>query len=160
MPWDVKDTMNRREDFVRLAATQAVPFSELCRKYEITRQTGYKWLRRHKAEGVDGLADRSRRPHHSPTRSPERIEALVLDLRRQHGWGGRKIARRLRDLGKTDVPRPPRSPKSCDATGSSTNRRPASVSTGNASSTSIRTRCGRWTSRATSRRWRAGAARR
>ncbi|SEI20628.1 leucine-zipper of insertion element IS481, partial [Paraburkholderia hospita] len=80
MPWEAKDTMNLREDFVRDAATQAVPFSELCRKYKITRQTGYKWLGRHKSEGVDGLADRSRRPHHSPTRSPEHIEALVLDL--------------------------------------------------------------------------------
>ncbi|WP_176133860.1 IS481 family transposase [Paraburkholderia hospita] len=106
MPWDAKDTMNLREDFVRDAATQAVPFSELCRKYKITRQTGYKWLGRHKSEGADGLADRSRRPHHSPTRSPEHIEALVLDLRCQHGWGGRKIAQRLRDLGQTEVPAP------------------------------------------------------
>ncbi|SDJ59674.1 leucine-zipper of insertion element IS481, partial [Paraburkholderia steynii] len=99
MPWDVKDTMNRREDFVREAATQAVAFSELCSKFKITRQTGYKWLARHKAEGAEGLADRSRRPHHSPTRSAGHIEARVIELRRQHGWGGRKIARRLRDLG-------------------------------------------------------------
>ncbi|BEU22757.1 IS481 family transposase [Paraburkholderia sp. 22B1P] len=106
MPWDVKDTMNRREDFVCEAATQAVPFSELCRKFKITRQTGYKWLARHKSEGSKGLADRSRRPLHSPTRSPEHIEALVLDLRREHGWGGRKIARRLRDLGQMEVPAP------------------------------------------------------
>ncbi|BCZ76427.1 hypothetical protein PTKU64_27440 [Paraburkholderia terrae] len=98
--------MNRREDFVREAATQAVAFSELCRKFKITRQTGYKWLARHKAEGAEGLADRSRRPHHSPTRSAGHIEARVIELRRQHGWGGRKIARRLRDLGETGIPAP------------------------------------------------------
>jgi transposase InsO family protein len=98
--------MTLREDFVRLAATQAVPFSELCGRFQITRQTGYKWLARHKAEGINGLADRSRRPHHSPTRSAGHIEARVIELRRQHGWGGRKIARRLRDLGETQIPAP------------------------------------------------------
>jgi len=106
MPWDVKDIMNRREDFVREAALQAVPFSELCRQYTITRQTGYKWLARHRTEGSQGLADRTRRPHHSPTRSAGHIEARVVELRRQHGWGGRKIARRLRDLGETQIPAP------------------------------------------------------
>ncbi|MGT2469908.1 IS481 family transposase [Paraburkholderia terrae] len=106
MPWEVKDTMTLREDFVRLAATQAVPFSELCGRFQITRQTGYKWLARHKAEGINGLADRSRRPHHSPARSAGHIEARVIELRRQHGWGGRKIARRLRDLGETQIPAP------------------------------------------------------
>jgi len=55
MPWEAKNTMNLREDFVRLAATQTVPFSELCRRYQISRQTGYKWLGRYKAEGAVGL---------------------------------------------------------------------------------------------------------
>jgi transposase InsO family protein len=106
MPWEVKDTMTLRTDFVRQAATQAVAFTELCRQFKITRQTGYKWLARHKAEGVNGLADRSRRPHHSPARSAAHIEARIVELRRQHGWGGRKIARRLYDLGETQIPAP------------------------------------------------------
>ena len=106
MPWEAKNTMNLREDFVRLAAAQTVPFSELCRRYRISRQTGYKWLERHKTEGTAGLADRSRRPHHSPTRAPHDIEAKVLELRREYGWGGRKIERRLKDLGETEVPAP------------------------------------------------------
>lgn len=106
MPWEVKDTMTLRADFIRLAATQAVPFSELCRQFRITRQTGYKWLARHKADGLKGLSDRSRRPHHSPTRSAPHIEARVIELRQQHGWGGRKIARRLQDLGETQIPAP------------------------------------------------------
>ncbi|MEM5372249.1 helix-turn-helix domain-containing protein, partial [Paraburkholderia azotifigens] len=44
MPREVKNTMNLREEFVSLAATQALSFSELCRRYRISRQTGYKWL--------------------------------------------------------------------------------------------------------------------
>src|ERR1700741_5627896 len=101
MPWEVKDTMTLREAFVRLAATQAVPFSELCGRFQITRQTGYKWLARHKAEGINGLADRSRRPHHSPTRSAGHIEARGIELRRQHGWGGGRVARGPRAPGGT-----------------------------------------------------------
>jgi len=106
MPWNVKDTMSLRQEFVCLAAEQTLPFSELCRRFNISRQTGYKWLDRHKTQGVEGLADQSRRPHHSPTRSPDQTVEMVLDLRRQYGWGGRKIERRLRDLGHADVPAP------------------------------------------------------
>jgi transposase InsO family protein len=106
MPWNVKDTMSLRQEFVSLAAGQTLPFSELCRRFNISRQTGYKWLDRHKTQGAQGLADQSRRPHHSPARSPERIVQSVLELRRQYGWGGRKIERRLRDLGHIEVPAP------------------------------------------------------
>jgi transposase InsO family protein len=106
MPWNVKDTMSLREEFVGLAATQTLPFSELCRRFNISRQTGYKWLERHKTHGPDGLADQSRRPHHSPMRSPQHVVEIVLELRHQHGWGGRKIEQRLLDMGHTEVPAP------------------------------------------------------
>jgi transposase len=106
MPWNVKDTMSRREEFVSQAAGQTLPFSELCLPFKISRQTGYKWVGRHRTEGVEGLADRSRRPHHSATRSPQRIVENVLALRQEHGWGGRKIEQRLRDLCHTGVPAP------------------------------------------------------
>ncbi|MCP3719170.1 helix-turn-helix domain-containing protein, partial [Paraburkholderia sp. CNPSo 3281] len=51
MPWNVKDTMSLRQEFVSLAAAQSLPFSELCRRFNISRQTGYKWLERHRDEG-------------------------------------------------------------------------------------------------------------
>ncbi|MCP3714948.1 helix-turn-helix domain-containing protein, partial [Paraburkholderia sp. CNPSo 3281] len=56
MPWNVKDTMSLRQEFVSLAAAQSLPFSELCRRFNISRQTGYKWLERHRDEGPAGLA--------------------------------------------------------------------------------------------------------
>ena len=36
----------------------------------VSRATGYKWVRRFRAEGVAGLVDRSSRPHRSPRRTP------------------------------------------------------------------------------------------
>jgi transposase InsO family protein len=98
--------MSLREEFIFLARGRTLPFSELCRRFNISRQTGYKWVERHRTQGGEGLADQSRRPHHSPMRSSDQTVALVLELRRQHGWGGRKIERRLRDLGHANVPAP------------------------------------------------------
>lgn len=93
--------MSQRREFVTLARQQAVPLSELCRRFGISRKTGYKWLQR------EALSDQSRRPRTSPRRTAASIEAHVLTMRERHpAWGGRKIARRLRDLGHAEVPHP------------------------------------------------------
>jgi transposase InsO family protein len=94
-----------REEFVRLALADGANFSGLCRRFDIGRRTGYRWVRRYRAEGTAGLADRSRRPHTSPTRTTPELEARIIALRAEHpSWGGRKLARRLRDLGQADAP--------------------------------------------------------
>jgi transposase InsO family protein len=99
--------MSLREEFVRLASVEGVNMSQLCREFGIGRRTGYRWLGRVQLEGVAGLADRSRRPHTSPRQTAAELEGLVLALRAQHpAWGGRKLARRLRDQGHADVPAP------------------------------------------------------
>ncbi len=79
---------------------------ELCRRFGISAQTGYTWLRRYAGEGRDGLADRSRRPRTSPGRVAPAVEAAVLGIRADsnQAWGGRKIRRRLQDLGHAVVP--------------------------------------------------------
>jgi transposase InsO family protein len=48
----------------------------------VSRATVYKWLRRYRAEGLAGLADRSSRPRRSPRRLDATREATVLELRR------------------------------------------------------------------------------
>ena len=104
MPWKSGTIMDNRLEFVRLAAAGGVSVAELCRRFGISRETGFQYLRRYRAEGEAGLKDRSRRPHSSPRRTPEAIEARILDLREVHPWGGRKLARRLQDLGVAGVP--------------------------------------------------------
>ena len=104
MPWKAQDTMSLKHEFVALAMKDGANRRELCRRFGISPQTGYKWLQRHGAEGAVGLAERSRRPLSSPGASPGLIEEPVLALRREHpAWGGRKISRRLRDLGLAQV---------------------------------------------------------
>jgi transposase InsO family protein len=97
--------MDSRVEFVRLAEQGAVSMTELCRRFGISRETGYLYLRRYRAAGLDGLKTGSSRPHTSPRRSPAAVEARIVQLREAHpAWGGRKLARRLTDLGVTGVP--------------------------------------------------------
>ena len=79
MSWMETSVVEQRLEFVMLASAQAGSLSELCRRFGISRKTGYKWLGRYGAEnGRASLADTPRRPHTSPLRSPERLEGQVL----------------------------------------------------------------------------------
>lgn len=107
MPWKSISVMDSRLEFVRLCLGGGVSVAALCRRFGISRQTGHALLRRHAAGGDAALADRSRRPLASPLQTPPAIEAAIVALRAEHpAWGGRKLARRLRDLGLADVPAP------------------------------------------------------
>jgi transposase InsO family protein len=101
--------MDERRDFLRLARVEGGPgLAELCRRFGISRQAAYRLLSRAASEGeAAALRPRSRRPKVSPRQSPAETEAAVLALRERHpAWGGRKLARRLRDQGLAAVPAP------------------------------------------------------
>jgi hypothetical protein len=99
MPWQEVSIVDQRREFVRLAMQDGANRRELCRRFGIHLDTGYKWLDWW-AGGDEELRDRSRRPHSSPTRSEAATEARVLSVRDAHpAWGARKIARRLQDDG-------------------------------------------------------------
>jgi transposase InsO family protein len=107
MPFHEVSRMEQREEFVRLASAKGSNVGELCRRYGISRTTGYKWLERWKASGQTELKELSRRPLSSPWRSDAAIEKAVLAIRAEEPtWGGRKISRRLKDLGHAVVPAP------------------------------------------------------
>jgi transposase-like protein len=85
--------MDQREEFVRLAVVEPANLSKLCRRFGISRQTGYKWLGRWRTQGLAGLHERSCRPLHSPLQTPAALEQQVLQVRSSHpAWGARKIA--------------------------------------------------------------------
>lgn len=105
MPWKESTCMSERHEFVHLASAAGANFSLLCRRFGISRKTGYKWLRRYLSDGHQALSELSRRPHHSPHRTQVCIEEQVLALRGEHpSWGGRKLRARLQALGKKYVP--------------------------------------------------------
>ncbi|WP_043750061.1 IS481 family transposase [Methylobacterium nodulans] len=103
MPWQEVSVIDNRAEFVGLAQQEAANVAALCRRFGISRKTGYKWLGR--ARSGAGLDDRSRRPHASPARTSPEMEEAVLELRTAHpSWGGRKLRRRLQDQGQEVVP--------------------------------------------------------
>ena len=105
MPWKECDRMSLRLEFVTLASADGANVAELCRRFGISRKAGYKWIGRHREGGERALADRSRRPRRMRAPTPASVEAAVVAIRAEHpAWGGRKIKRRLEDLGHTDVP--------------------------------------------------------
>jgi transposase InsO family protein len=107
MPWMNKNTVTLRMEFVTLARADGANFAELCRRYGISRKSGYKWVARACAgsELSQAMEDRSRRPRQMPRRTSEALEEQVSVLRAAHpAWGPRKLRRRMADLGLAGLP--------------------------------------------------------
>ena len=106
MPWQPRNLMDTKREFVELALQEGANRRELCRRFGISPKTGYALLNRYAQEGMSqACTPRSTRPLTSPTRSSPEFEQAVIELRREHpAWGGRKIARRLADKGIGGVP--------------------------------------------------------
>jgi transposase InsO family protein len=101
MPWEAMSKIDLLREFVVEAGQEGANVRLLCRRYNVAPKTAYKWLARYAAQGLDGLADRSRRPATSPGRCAARVEAAVLALRARHpAWGGRKIRHVLAGAGE------------------------------------------------------------
>jgi transposase-like protein len=78
---------------------------EIARRYGISAPSLYKWMKRYRSQGIEGLQNNARRPLHSPKRTGAELENLILELRDKYPyWGGRKLRRRLEDLGHQGLP--------------------------------------------------------
>src|ERR1051326_6862409 len=92
MAWKTMDVQEQRVRFLVTAARREKPLAAVCRDFEISRPTGYLWLKRYEESGIAGIAERSRRPHHSPKRTLEELEQQVVEARKQYpDWGARKL---------------------------------------------------------------------
>jgi len=105
MPWNKRDGMSLKYEFLEKALSDSNRISSLCREFGISRKTAYKWIKRFKDEGVSGLENQSRRPLTSPSRSSDEIVTLILETRSQFpAWGGRKLRQYLLNQDKYDIP--------------------------------------------------------
>jgi transposase InsO family protein len=96
MPWKILSAVGERWRFARAALKHLKPFSALCHAFGISRQCGYKWLRRFHQDGRAGLLNLSRRPRCSPRRTSLRWRQAVRRLRLRYShWGAKKIHARL-----------------------------------------------------------------
>jgi transposase InsO family protein len=83
--------MEQRIEFA-LKAMRTLNFRALCQEYGVSAKTGYKWKQRFLQEGIEGLAEESRRPKTSPEQLPEGEVCEIVRLKMAHlSWGPRKI---------------------------------------------------------------------
>jgi transposase InsO family protein len=105
MPWQTKDLSTMKQEAVEFALQGGANRREIARRYGISAPSLYKWIERYRSQGIEGLQDNARRPLHSPKRTGTELESLILELRDKHPyWGGRKLRRRLQDLGHKRLP--------------------------------------------------------
>jgi putative transposase len=92
MPWKETGVVKLREEFVKTALRQTMPFSKLCEQYQISRKTGYKWLQRFEDGGNPSLINRSRRPASCSHQLSEDAIIATIALKQAHlDWGPKKI---------------------------------------------------------------------
>jgi len=97
--------MEKRYQLVLLAKVGEISITELCKKFEVSRKTAHKWIKRFEANGRSGLSDRSRSPKKSPHKTSDCVERLITLERRKHStWGAKKIQEVLRRKYKIQPP--------------------------------------------------------
>ena len=84
-------TMHGREALCRAVVEGRLRLCEAAAEHRLSRQTAAKWVRRFRAEGMAGLADRSSRPHRLRQPTTPELMSRVETMRRER-WTGVRIA--------------------------------------------------------------------
>lgn len=92
MPWKEVKVSDERQKFIDSYLKNEFPFAQLCRQFCVSRKTGYKWVERYESNGLEGLWDRSKAPHHQSRVSSEEVINLIISIKSKHAtWGPKKI---------------------------------------------------------------------
>src|SRR5205085_11102845 len=94
MPWKEHRAVDLKREFVLAAMSPGANVAQLCRQYEISRNNGYKWIRRFRRDGEAGLKERSRSPRRMSGTDGEMVLRLI-ELRRKYPWGAKKLRQLL-----------------------------------------------------------------
>ena len=102
MPWESKTVEEIRKEFIEAAKTTN-NFSSLCRKFGITRRTGYKWIER--AKTTNDYSDRSHARKIVNNKTNLETENIILTLRKENpGWGAKTLRKVLENQGCENLP--------------------------------------------------------
>src|SRR3989441_5178169 len=70
MPWEERSLMDMRLRFVQDVHRPGWSVAEVCRRYQVSRKTGYKWLERYGKAGPAGALGRSHPADNRPPPAP------------------------------------------------------------------------------------------
>lgn len=92
MVWRETCAMEERLRFVDAVVENVESFAAVCRRFGVSRKTGYKWLGRYQEGGVEGLKEHSRAPLRHAQVLGAAIAERCLEVRREHpSWGPVKV---------------------------------------------------------------------
>ncbi|MRG98661.1 integrase core domain-containing protein [Polyangium spumosum] len=92
MPWRESRVVEERMRFIVAVDEDDEPFTELCRRFGISRKTGYKWLERYESLGPAGLEDKPPVARNHPHRLDDELADLFVQVRKDHPtWGPKKL---------------------------------------------------------------------
>ena len=84
--------VEERFRFIQEYQSEEWCMAEVCRRFGVSRFTGYKWLDRYQRGGVQALEDRARAPNHHPNQVLDEVEEAIVAARGQHPhWGAVKL---------------------------------------------------------------------
>jgi len=87
---NARTTPHSRLVMVRRIEKESWTAEEVAESFGVSSRTVYRWLKRWREGGTAALVDRTSRPLTSPLKTPERLEARILEVRRR-----RKTARQI-----------------------------------------------------------------
>ena len=91
---NAKLTPRGRTEIVRRVIDQGQTPKAVATAFGVCERTVRKWVRRFRAEGAEGLRDRSSRPHKLRRPTPDPVVRRIVALRRRR-WSGAQIAAQL-----------------------------------------------------------------
>lgn len=92
MAWKEETIVSLKSGFIQAVFEANKPFSHICKDFGISRETGYKTLKKFKEKGEAGFEPSSRAPHSNPNKTPTEMEDLIFSLRRKYPtWGARTL---------------------------------------------------------------------
>jgi transposase InsO family protein len=93
LAWKVSNVGQERLKFAIRASSGKEEMKALCEEFNISRPTGYLWLRRYQeCERLEDVVEKSRRPHAIPMKTEADKEQRVIELRKQYpDWGAAKL---------------------------------------------------------------------
>ncbi len=102
MPVMETTAMDQKKEFILLWKSGQYSFSHLCREFNITRTTGYRYVEKYEKWGMEGLKNQPTIPHHIPSKTPKAIEDAIIKIRttkETKNWGASKILWKLEKEG-------------------------------------------------------------
>ena len=105
MSFETRTVMEQRLELVRLALQPGANITCLSKRFQVSRRVCYKWMKRYREQGVEGLKDQSKRPRSSPNQTIKEVEAKIIFLRKKYpAWGARKLRAVLKRQQASVIP--------------------------------------------------------